>query len=727
MNSMTAIPGCRCLLILGCLLLSDAFAKEPADSLEGPPFVSARAWAIGDSQTGELLWSSQADLPLKAASTTKIMCAWIVLELARNDPQVLAETVTFSQLADETAGSTSGIKAGEQISVGQCLYGLLLPSGNDAGNALAEHFNERFAPQTKEPKEPNAAQAPKTVVATGFETRGHFIAEMNRRARELGLKNTRYRLPYGDGGTAEDRTTTARDLWHLARVAMQNPLFRKYVATPKHQTKVRLPDGTTRSIAWGNTNQLLGIDGYHGIKTGTNSGAGACLVSSGRRGDDELLVVVLGATSGTGRYVDSRNLYRWAWRQRGHTGRFGKTTKPKTRQASVSAGFYKDVFMSSGVRLSSRKRLPAAESLGLSIEYYAGSDAAQQNAIISGSVNDTNGALLYPDGQPRFRMIYVNGGGATLHGKSLERPGRDALRTFYRRGGSYCGSCAGSFLSGRNTDKHPSPRLGYLHIFPYNTRNTGVKKTRVGHDIPPASPLHQFRNFGPDRYVPGVYHNNGNWLSLKEGPHLADTEVLATYFAPGLRPHAGAAIWAYKPTDDVASGRIINIGSHPEGISDGARLALTEACFLYALAGTGEPEIKGRLEFGKTRVMNKHTQDALPESTRIGDGQIHHFTLQVESAKPRVTVQLQGDQGVQFRLYVSKQGPAGPNTANHTSAAEGAVHTITETLEPGTWFVGVECLTRVESKPHSSGEYFVYSGHTEVLNGAAYELTATSR
>jgi len=382
--------------------------------------------------------------------------------------------------------------------------------------------------------------------------------------------------------------------------------------------------------------------------------------------------------------------------------------------------------MSGGVRLRSRKRLPAAESLGLSLEYYAGSDVERQNQIIGGTAIDTNGALLYPDGQARFRMIYVNGGGATLHGKSLEQSGRDAMRQFYRRGGSYCGSCAGSFLSGRNTDKHPSPRLGYLHIFPYNTRNTGVKKTRVGHEIPKTSPLNQFRNFGPDRYVPGVYHNNGNWLSLNEGPHLADTEILATYFAPGLRPHRGAAIWAYKPEDEAASGRIINIGSHPEGIAEGDRLALTEACFLYALAGTGRPQVKGRLEFGTTRVMDKQTQDAVPEFTRIGDRQVHHFSLQVEPPNTQVTVKLHGEQGIQFRMYLSKQGPAFEKHATHTSTLVGTTHTISETLEPGTWFVGVECSTSVQSKPHASGEYFVYSGQTGVLNGAAYELTATS-
>jgi len=78
------------------------------------------------------------------------------------------------------------------------------------------------------------------------------------------------------------------------------------------------PGGYRRNVVWKNTNRLLGISGFDGMKTGTTSAAGACLVSTGVRGDDRLLVVVLGSKSREARYVDSRNLYRWAWLQRGH-------------------------------------------------------------------------------------------------------------------------------------------------------------------------------------------------------------------------------------------------------------------------------------------------------------------------------------------------------------------------------------------------------------------------
>jgi D-alanyl-D-alanine carboxypeptidase (penicillin-binding protein 5/6) len=297
---------------LGVTWGAAASAAEPAgalaspDSLDGPPFVSCRAWAVADGETGKLLWGHDAATPLKAASTTKMMCAHVVLTLAQKDPAVLDEIVTFSAYADKTAGSTADVRTGETLPVRECLYGLLLPSGNDAGNALAEHFNARLAPPD------DASEGDKAT------PRSNFIAEMNRTARSLGMADTVYRSPYGDGGTPQDTTTTARDLLKPAFAAMQEPLFRQYVSTVRHECDVTRPDGRPRRVVWQNTNELLKIKGYDGVKTGTTTLAGCCLVSSGRRGDDRLLVAVLGSTSSDGRYVDARNLYLWAWRQRGH-------------------------------------------------------------------------------------------------------------------------------------------------------------------------------------------------------------------------------------------------------------------------------------------------------------------------------------------------------------------------------------------------------------------------
>jgi D-alanyl-D-alanine carboxypeptidase (penicillin-binding protein 5/6) len=273
--------------------------RRPADSLDGPPIVTAKAWAVGDGKTGELLWGDSPATPLQMASTTKIMTAWIVLQLAAEDPTVLDETVVISERSDKTSGTTAGVRAGERISVADLLYGLLLPSGNDAAVALAEHFGDRFDPAAEE-------------AASAEDPLARFTAEMNRRAAELGMKETHYLDPHGNSRNR----SSARDLLKLGWQAMQNDVFRRYVNTRRHECTVTTADGGERTIAWTNTNKLLEIEGFEGIKTGRTGGAGSCLVSSGRRAGDHLLVVVLGSTSKEGRFVDSRNLYRWAWGMR---------------------------------------------------------------------------------------------------------------------------------------------------------------------------------------------------------------------------------------------------------------------------------------------------------------------------------------------------------------------------------------------------------------------------
>jgi serine-type D-Ala-D-Ala carboxypeptidase (penicillin-binding protein 5/6) len=266
--------------------------KEPADPLAGPPYVTCKAWAVADGATGEILAGSHQDERRDPASTTKMMTAFLVTSLAEQDPSVLDEIVTFSERADATSGSTSGLKAGEQLPVGELLYGLLLPSGNDAAVALAEHFGTRLTPDS----------------ANSYDG---FIAAMNRKAAEIGMKSTHFINPHGL--TAAGHQTTAADLARLATLALKQPEFHKRVRTAKHGATVKSVSGYERNVVWKGTNQLLKIKGYDGIKTGTTGAAGSCLVSTAARDGRRLIIVVLGSTSTESRYTDTRNLYRWAW------------------------------------------------------------------------------------------------------------------------------------------------------------------------------------------------------------------------------------------------------------------------------------------------------------------------------------------------------------------------------------------------------------------------------
>jgi D-alanyl-D-alanine carboxypeptidase (penicillin-binding protein 5/6) len=291
---------------------SQSLARESRESLDGPPLTTCKAWAIADAKTGKLLHGSHEADKLDIASTTKIMTAYIVCELAKADPSVLDEVITFSETADKTGGSTAGVRAGEKVPVRELLYGLLLPSGNDAATAFAEHFGGRFTGIDKSgqlaPKDDKSSndERPNSIARS-------FINEMNRRAEALGMAETHYENPHGL--PARGHQSSARDLVKLAHAAMQNPLFRGYVNTRQRGARLTGERGYERNVVWRNTNKLLGIEGYSGVKTGTTNAAGACLVSWGDRDGRELIIVVLGSQSSDARYVDTRNLFRWAWLQ----------------------------------------------------------------------------------------------------------------------------------------------------------------------------------------------------------------------------------------------------------------------------------------------------------------------------------------------------------------------------------------------------------------------------
>jgi D-alanyl-D-alanine carboxypeptidase (penicillin-binding protein 5/6) len=293
-------------LFLAMSAVSLAAADKPAEDLAAPPVVTAQSWLIADLDSGRELAAHLPDEPRKAASTTKIMCAYVVLELAHKDPGVLNEWVTVSKLASGTDGSTAELKEGEQVRVRDGLFALMLPSGNDMGNAFAEHFHPRLAAPGDE--------TPASAKTEASATRRNFVAEMNRTARRLGMQATTYRIAYGDGGEATDFTTTARDLVTLTLAARQNALFREVVACTEHRAKIRLPGGGEREALWKNTNELLQLANYDGVKTGMTTSAGRCLVATGLHAGHGLIVATLGSTSDEARFADSRNLFRWAWR-----------------------------------------------------------------------------------------------------------------------------------------------------------------------------------------------------------------------------------------------------------------------------------------------------------------------------------------------------------------------------------------------------------------------------
>jgi serine-type D-Ala-D-Ala carboxypeptidase (penicillin-binding protein 5/6) len=295
---------------LGPILTKDAPVADPSEinaqrhkrraetALDGPPLVTAKSWAIADAKSGEVLWGADDRKPRDIASTTKIMTAYIVLKLAADNAKVLDESVTFSKRADDTPGSTADIRAGESLSVSELMYGLMLPSGNDAAVALAEHFGQRFP-------------LPKPDTKENEDSYTRFVIQMNREVKALGMKDSHFANPHGL--TEKGHTSTAADLVRLTQAALKLPRFRDYITAFQRGCTVTHTSGYRRNVVWRNTNRLLDIEGYDGVKTGTTSAAGACLVALARHGDREFIAVVLGSASSDSRYVDTRNLLRWAW------------------------------------------------------------------------------------------------------------------------------------------------------------------------------------------------------------------------------------------------------------------------------------------------------------------------------------------------------------------------------------------------------------------------------
>jgi serine-type D-Ala-D-Ala carboxypeptidase (penicillin-binding protein 5/6) len=275
-----------------------------------PAGVTAKAWAIIDGKTGKLLGGFHEAEARPIASTTKIMTAWVILQRADKNPKLLDEEIRFSERAAATRGSSCRLKVGERLPVRELLYGLLLPSGNDAAVVLAEHFGPRL--QSGEPAKEDGVRL--------------FIAEMNRQAKSLELAETTFLDP---NGLARNQAS-ARDLAVLTWHAMQNKPFREYVKTRVHECEVLAEGDTKRRVTWTNTNRLLGDASCDGVKTGTTSAAGACLVASVHKGADHLIVVVLGSTNGDGRYEDACKLLRWGWEQRGR--KIAKPEKPQKGQ-----------------------------------------------------------------------------------------------------------------------------------------------------------------------------------------------------------------------------------------------------------------------------------------------------------------------------------------------------------------------------------------------------------
>jgi serine-type D-Ala-D-Ala carboxypeptidase (penicillin-binding protein 5/6) len=246
--------------------------EEPKKELApGELPIFARSAIVLDQATGEVLYEKNADAMEYPASSTKVLTALLVIEAGDLD-----KLVTVEKSDTEVEPSALYIKPGEQYPRRHLLYALLLKSGNDTARALARD---------------NAGSVES------------FAEKMTARAAELGAESSHFKNPHGLHDP--HHYTTARDLAKIARVAMQNPLFREIVATPEIWMR--------KSGDWiwlKNHNRLLSkMEECIGVKTGYTRAAQQVLVSAAAKEGKEALSVVL-HTNKPGIWDDSQLLLK---------------------------------------------------------------------------------------------------------------------------------------------------------------------------------------------------------------------------------------------------------------------------------------------------------------------------------------------------------------------------------------------------------------------------------
>lgn len=224
-----------------------------------PENISAVSAILIEAQTGTVLYEKNADEHRAMASTTKIMTALLTIEAGDLDREF-----TVDPLAILVEGTSMGLREGDRVSRRDLLYGILLPSGNDAANAAAVSVSGSISA---------------------------FVKLMNERAQQLGLTDTHFVTP--SGLDADGHYTTARELAMLTACAMQNETFREVVSCRSAQVEFGNPP-YMRTLY--NSNKMLArYDGAIGVKTGFTDNARRCLVSAAERDGAMLIAVTLNA------------------------------------------------------------------------------------------------------------------------------------------------------------------------------------------------------------------------------------------------------------------------------------------------------------------------------------------------------------------------------------------------------------------------------------------------
>ena len=255
-------------------------APTPAVVNAAAPAISSETAILIVAGTKQILFEKDSHKIMYPASTTKIMT--LITALKRGN---LNDTVVVGPASVDIEGSSLELRLLDRLTLNELLYGVMLPSGNDAAHAVAEHV--------------------------GGGSYKKFVSWMNEDAEKIGALRTHFSNPHGLPDPV-NHFSTAYDLAMIADAGFKIPGFEKFVSTPYHTVLFQ----NRKGIPLVNTNSLLmTYPGANGVKTGVTRAAGRCLVASARRNGVLLIAVVL--NGGENRFKDSAALLDYGFRKLG--------------------------------------------------------------------------------------------------------------------------------------------------------------------------------------------------------------------------------------------------------------------------------------------------------------------------------------------------------------------------------------------------------------------------
>lgn len=275
----------------------DQVAEKPVadralEDSQCPDVTAERVYVV--DQDGNVYFQRNDTDPAQIASVTKVMTALVALD---NAP--LEYTITVSETAAGIGESSANLQAGDTMALEEALKALMIPSGNDAAQAIAESVGAQLADDPSNPE--NCTQA--------------FVDAMNSKVADLGMEDTLFTNPHGldDEGFESDQHSCAKDVSLMCAAAMKSEDFRA-VVSGQYDSCTVTRNGEQESIELESTDQLIGTyEGTCGIKTGFTDAAGGCFAGACNRDGQDLYAIVLGSTDEETRFSDTTELWDWVY------------------------------------------------------------------------------------------------------------------------------------------------------------------------------------------------------------------------------------------------------------------------------------------------------------------------------------------------------------------------------------------------------------------------------